>query len=74
MKIRELKIVDYRAFQGEHSFRLSERFTVVAGVNGRGKTAVRTSVWNLCQERLRAYIVKVEPSVRLRRSTHLRVT
>jgi predicted ATP-binding protein involved in virulence len=40
MKIRSLALKNFRGFAGERSFRLSEAFTVVAGVNGRGKTAV----------------------------------
>ena len=40
MKIRELIVGNFRGFEGEVTFPLSERFTVVAGVNGRGKTAL----------------------------------
>ncbi len=40
MKIRTLSVRNFRAFEGEHSFPLSERFAVVAGINGRGKTAI----------------------------------
>ena len=40
MRISEISITDYRAFKGEHSFSLADRFTVIAGVNGRGKTAI----------------------------------
>jgi len=39
MKIRELTVTNFRGFEGEHQFPLSEQVTVVAGVNGRGKTA-----------------------------------
>lgn len=40
MKVRELTISNYRAFEGETTFALSDRVTVIAGVNGRGKTAL----------------------------------
>ena len=40
MKIRHLKVNNFRGFAGEWSFEFSERFAVVAGVNGRGKTAI----------------------------------
>ena len=40
MRIRTLTVKNYRAFGGERSFSLSDRFTVVAGINGRGKTAL----------------------------------
>lgn len=40
MKIRELTLTNFRGFAGERRFRLSERFTVIAGVNGRGKTSL----------------------------------
>lgn len=39
MKIRELTVTNFRGFEGERPFPLSEQVTVVAGVNGRGKTA-----------------------------------
>jgi predicted ATP-binding protein involved in virulence len=40
MRIRELKLVNYRAFADPPPFKFSDRFTVVAGINGRGKTAL----------------------------------
>jgi predicted ATP-binding protein involved in virulence len=40
MQIRELALSNYRAFSGPHTFRFGEQFTVIAGVNGRGKTAI----------------------------------
>lgn len=40
MKIRELTVSNYRAFGEETFFSFADRFTVIAGVNGRGKTAV----------------------------------
>lgn len=40
MRVRELSLRNYRVF-GEHpAFRFSDQITVVAGVNGKGKTAV----------------------------------
>ena len=40
MKIRTFTVNNFRGFQGQRSFALSERFTVFVGVNGRGKTAI----------------------------------
>jgi predicted ATP-binding protein involved in virulence len=40
MRIRELSISNYRAFGGVKVFEFADRFTVVAGINGRGKTAM----------------------------------
>lgn len=40
MRIREFRVNNFRAFSGEHVFPLSDRFTVIAGVNGRGKTSL----------------------------------
>jgi len=40
MKIRELTISNFRGFGGERRFQVSDRFTVIAGINGQGKTAV----------------------------------
>jgi predicted ATP-binding protein involved in virulence len=39
MILRELKVMNYRPFRNEH-FIFSERVTVIAGVNGRGKSAI----------------------------------
>ena len=40
MKIREFTVVNFRGFPNEKTFRVSERFTIIAGVNGRGKTSL----------------------------------
>ena len=40
MKIRELTVNNFRGFSGETRFQLAEHFTVIAGINGRGKTAL----------------------------------
>ena len=40
MKIRQLAVRDFRAFAGEHVFEFSDRFAVIAGVNGQGKTSL----------------------------------
>lgn len=40
MRILELTITNFRGFKGTTKFSFSENFTVIAGVNGRGKTTV----------------------------------
>jgi len=54
MKVRELTVTNFRGFAGERRFQLSERFTVIAGINGRGKSSLldglalllaRLSIW-----------------------------
>ncbi len=40
MRIRELTLKNYRVFAEPTPFIFGERFTIVAGVNGRGKTAI----------------------------------
>jgi len=40
MRIRELKITNYRAFSETVRFELQDHLTVIAGVNGKGKTAI----------------------------------
>lgn len=40
MKLRQLILKNYRGFESERVFEFSDRFTVIAGINGRGKTAV----------------------------------
>lgn len=40
MKIHEFGVSRFRGFWDEKPFRISEQFTVIAGVNGRGKTSV----------------------------------
>ena len=40
MKIREFTVTNFRGFPNEKTFRVSERFIVIAGVNGRGKTSL----------------------------------
>lgn len=40
MKLRELTLNNFRGFEGEHNFPLSARFTVIAGINGHGKTSI----------------------------------
>jgi predicted ATP-binding protein involved in virulence len=40
MRIRELSLHNFRVFSDPPPFRFSDRFTVIAGVNGRGKTTI----------------------------------
>ena len=40
MHIRELTIKNYRTFSEPPPFRFADRFTIIAGVNGKGKTAI----------------------------------
>jgi predicted ATP-binding protein involved in virulence len=40
MRIRELRLRNYRTFSEPLPFLFSEQFTVIAGVNGRGKTSL----------------------------------
>ena len=54
MKIRELTVKDFRGFGGERRFALSERFTVIAGVNGRGKSSMLDGLALLAARLLRA--------------------
>ncbi len=44
MKLKKLKLVNYRPFKNEHVFEFKDRFTVIAGVNGHGKTAILDSL------------------------------
>lgn len=40
MRIRELTLTNYRAFGESDAMHFGDRFTVIAGINGRGKTAI----------------------------------
>jgi predicted ATP-binding protein involved in virulence len=40
MIIRELNLTNFRGFGGTREFKFAENFTVIAGVNGRGKTTI----------------------------------
>lgn len=40
MIIKELTLENYRVFAQPHTFHFGDRFTIIAGVNGRGKTAI----------------------------------
>ena len=48
MKIRELTLCNYRAYAEHPPFKFTDRFTVVAGINGRGKTALLDGLALLC--------------------------
>lgn len=48
MRIRELILRNYRVHAAPPAFRFAERFTVVAGINGRGKTALLDGLALLC--------------------------
>lgn len=54
MKVRELTVTNFRGFAGEHRFSLSERFTVIAGINGRGKSSLLDGLAFLLARLLRA--------------------
>ena len=40
MRVRELTLENYRVFGEQTTFRFSDQVTVIAGVNGKGKTAI----------------------------------
>ena len=40
MRIRELQLFNYRPFAESEVFQFGEHFTVIAGVNGKGKTTI----------------------------------
>jgi len=48
MRIRELTLRNYRVHAAPAPFRFADRFTVVAGINGRGKTALLDGLALLC--------------------------
>lgn len=52
MRISELKIRNYRVYADPPPFKFSDRFTVVAGINGRGKTALLDGLAFLCSRLL----------------------
>lgn len=54
MKVRELTVTNFRGFAGKRSFQLSDRFTVIAGINGRGKSSLLDGLALLLARLLRA--------------------
>lgn len=54
MKVREITVAGFRGFADEQRFQLSDRFTVIAGVNGRGKSSLLDGLALLLARLLRA--------------------
>lgn len=52
MRIRELTLRNYRVYIDPPPFKFADRFTVVAGINGRGKTALLDGLAFLCSRLL----------------------
>lgn len=52
MRIRKFTLENYRAYAESSAFEFADRFTVVAGVNGRGKTALLDGLAILCSRLL----------------------
>ena len=48
MKIRDLTLRNYRIFPEQRRFEFKDRFTIVAGINGRGKTTLLEGLALLC--------------------------
>lgn len=48
MRIRELTLLNYRVHASPPPFRFTDRFTVIAGINGKGKTALLDGLALLC--------------------------
>ena len=48
MRIRELTLRNFRVYAEHPPFKFSDRFTVIAGINGRGKTALLDGLALLC--------------------------
>ena len=58
MRIRELTLRNYRVFAETPPFKFADRFTVIAGINGRGKTALLDGLALLCSR----FLPQVSPS------------
>lgn len=54
MKVRELTVTGFRGFADERRFQLSDRFSVIAGINGRGKSSLLDGLALLLARLLRA--------------------
>ena len=52
MRISELTLRNYRVYAEQPPFEFEDRFTVVAGINGRGKTALLEGLALLCSRLL----------------------
>ena len=52
MKIQGLTLRNYRGYREQSSFKFADRFTVIAGINGRGKTALLEGLALLCSRLL----------------------
>ena len=52
MRIRELTLRNYRVYAEQSPFEFAERFNVVAGINGKGKTALLDGLALLCSRLL----------------------
>ena len=52
MRVRELLLTNFRVFGEQARFQFSDRVTVIAGVNGKGKTAVLEIGRASCRERV----------------------
>ncbi len=52
MKIRELTLCNYRPYGKPSTFVFADQFNVVAGINGRGKTALLEGIAVLCSRLL----------------------
>ena len=48
MRIRELTLRNYRVYAEHEPFKFADRFTIVAGINGKGKTALLDGLAVLC--------------------------
>ena len=58
MRIRELTLRNYRVYAEQPPFEFSDRFTVVAGINGRGKTSLLDGLALLCSR----FLPQVSPA------------
>jgi predicted ATP-binding protein involved in virulence len=54
MRLRRLTLNNYRGFRGEQTFEFGEAFTVIAGINGRGKSSLLDSLASLLFRFLKA--------------------
>ena len=63
MKIRELSLRNFRVFSERPPFEFTDRFTVVAGINGKGKTALLDGLAILCS-RFLPHVLRVRSGYR----------
>ena len=65
MKIKKIELKDYKLFKGKHSFKFSDKVTLIEGPNGSGKTILFKAIKESLDKKIPGVSIEIEGDLQL---------